>query len=149
MEAQRLSAIMILFDIFIHEDILFMSRDDIFIIAACFFIMSEQRLLFIIAVLDMRLHDIIVFMSAREVFMPDIEEWFIVVGSCAWTEVEVAAAKARKAKTVRADVMLNLMAKCVVRERTPPPFDPAFMLAIPRSLQALLPPSASSCSRID
>ena len=73
MEAQRLSAIIVLFDIFIHEDILFMSRDDIFIMPACFFIMSEQRLLFIIAVFDMRLHDIIVFMSARSVFMPDIE----------------------------------------------------------------------------
>ena len=110
MEPQRLSAIIVLFDIFIHEDILFMSRDDIFIIAACFFIMSEQRLLFIIALFDMRLHDIIVFMSARDVFMPDIEEWFIVLGVCAWPEVAAAAARARMAKTVWADFMLNLRA---------------------------------------
>ena len=127
MEAQRLSAIIDLFDIFIHIDILFMSRDDIFIIAACFFIMSEHRLLFIIALFDMRLHDIIVFMSARDVFMPDIEEWFIVLEVCAWPEVAAAAARAKIAKIERANFMLHLKVECVVGERTPRPFDPGFV----------------------
>ena len=77
MDAHRLSAIIALLDIFMQEDIFFMSDADIFIMSGCIFIMLAQRLFFIIAVLDIRLHDIIMFMSAWDIFMPVMDEWFI------------------------------------------------------------------------
>ena len=94
MDAQRLSAIILLFDIFIHEDIFFISLDDIFIIAGCISIMLEQRLLFIMALVDMRLHDIIVFISADDICIFDIDEWLIVLGVCARPGMAAVAARA-------------------------------------------------------
>lgn len=125
MEAQPLSAIIALFDIFMHDDIFFISIDDIFIMPGCILIMFVQRLFFIIAVFDMRLHDIIMFMSAADIFMLDIEEWSIVFVGWATPEVPIATARARKAKMDLAGFMMHLKVRLIVlSKRTPNPFDP-------------------------
>ncbi len=101
MDAQRLSAIILLSDIFMQECILFISAADIFIMSGCMFIMSEQRLFFIMAVFDIRLHDIIMFMSAADIFIADCED-IGVVDICAWAAPLVATEKAREAiRTLR------------------------------------------------